>query len=59
MDSLGQGPHGQSAVLPEFRQDPVISLIQRDNLSSGDRFNLLGGSHLLIILRRKRHYLQS
>jgi hypothetical protein len=40
MDPLGQGPHGQPAVLPEFRQDPVISLVQRDNLSRPDRFDL-------------------
>jgi hypothetical protein len=59
MDPFGQGPHGQPAVLPEFRQDPVIRLVQRDNLSSGGRFDLFGGIHLLIILRQMSRNFQS
>jgi hypothetical protein len=59
MDPLGQGPHRQPAVLPELRQDPVIGLIQRDNLSSGGRFDLFRGIHLTIILRQMSRNIQS
>jgi hypothetical protein len=59
MDPLGQGPHGQPAVLPEFRQDPAVGLVQRDNLSSRDRFDRFRESHLAIILRQMSHNFQS
>jgi hypothetical protein len=59
VDPLGQGPHGQPAVLPELRQDPVIRLVKGDNLSSGGRFDLFRGIHLLIILRQISHNFQS
>jgi hypothetical protein len=59
MDPLGQGPDGQPAVLPELRQDPVIRLVKRDNLSSGGRFDLFRGVHLAIILRQISQNFQS